>query len=512
MKQLRPYQHACHEAVISEYEKGIIRQLIVLFTGAGKTILLIKLLERMGFKRVLWLSFQEDLVVQSAMAFIKEKFDEPFYKHVEEVGFLNYVKDGLFALNDFKLGCIKADIFKPDANVVMGSVMTVARRLDRLPPDYFDCIVCDEAHLFASKLAVQTINHFSPKLLIGCTATPHREDGMLLGDIFDKITFEYGLDKGIKDKWSAELDAIRVTTNVSLDNVKTTAGELNQKDLSNEIDTLARNQLIVDSYKKYCADRQVIAFCVNINHAINLADQFKLNGINAVAVSSDEEKTPNRHLNIQRYKQGKIQVITNVSVLVAGFDHPDTGAVIMASPTKSLTKYLQAVGRTARKKSPEYEAKFGQKALIIDIVDATSRHNLINAWELDKTKPVEERVFVSAEKKEKLLAERAKKAFIEHTRDKDEIVSLLSLPKVKLNKSIRMREGATTAQLMAIKNWGYDVENISYTKGMINEIFMQQSASEKQIYALKKHGYDVSKGVSKAQANLAFAEIENRKK
>ncbi len=512
LKTLRPFQTDCHEVVISEYEAGIIRQLIVLFTGAGKTYLIIKLLERMGFKRVLWLSFQEDLVIQSAMAFIHEKFDQSFYDHVQKIGFLEYVKGGgLFALNEFKIGCIKGDIFKPDANVVMGSVMTVAKRLDKLPPDYFDAIVCDEAHLFCSKSAVNTLNHFTPKLLLGCTATPHREDGMMLGDIFDKITFEYGLDKGIKEGWSAELDAIRVTTNVSLDNVKTLAGDFNQKELSNEINTLARNQKIVDSYIKYCGDRSVIAFCVNIKHAINLAEQFKLNGIESVAVSSDEEQTPNRHANIQRYKDGKVKVITNVGILVAGFDFPDTGAVIMASPTKSLTKYLQAVGRTARLKSDVYKAKYGQKALIIDIVDATNRHNLINAWELDRTKPIEERTFVSKEKKEKLIDALLKKHNIQHERDKDEIVSLLALPKVKLNKSIRMRDSATSAQLSAIKNWGYDVENVSYTKGMINEIFMQQSASDKQIYTLKKNGFDVSKGVSKAQANLAFQMIENKK-
>ena len=100
----------------------------------GKTFMLIKLIEKLEFKRVLWLSFQEELVSQSALAFIKEKFDERFYNHVKEEGFLEYVSrnDAFFAMNDFKMGCIKADIFKPDANVVMGSVMTVHKRLHLL--------------------------------------------------------------------------------------------------------------------------------------------------------------------------------------------------------------------------------------------------------------------------------------------------------------------------------------------------------------------------------------------
>lgn len=467
----------------------------------------------MGFKRVLWLSFQEELITQTAMAFIKEKFYDKFYNHVKSIGFLDYIKqDGLFALNDFKLGCIKGDIFKPDANVVMGSVMTVARRLDRLPPDYFDCIICDEAHLFGSKSAVNTINHFTPKLLLGCTATATRSDGMMLGDIFDKITFEYGLDSGIKDKWSAELDAIKIKTTTSLDSIHTLGGDFNQKELSNQINTLSRNQQIVDSWKKYCGGRQTIAFCTNIQHAIDLAEQFKLNNINSVAVSSDEELTPLRSHNIEAFKQGKIDVITNVSILVAGFDHPDTGCAIMASPTKSLTKYLQAVGRAARLKSDNYVSKYGQKAIIIDVVDVTSRHNLVNAWELDKQKPIEDRTFLSQEKKDLLILDRIKRsAKLDHNRLEDEFVNLLRLPQAKISNSIRMQEQATEAQLKWVESLGYDVNEINYTKEMCSKIIMDLPCTDKQLSWLKCKKYDCNnRVVSRGEYEAAFKETTAR--
>lgn len=508
-KILRPYQQACHEAIVNEYNMGVIKQLIVLFTGAGKTFLLIKLLERMGFKRVLWLSFQTELVEQSGTAFVADKFEANHYEYVKTVGFLEAIRNGWVGNEEFKIGCIKADVFKIDANVVMGSVMTVAKRLDKLDSDYFDCIVCDEAHLFASQQAFNVLNHFTPKLLIGCTATPHREDNMLLGDIFDKITFEYGLDRGIKDGYSAELDAIRIKTTTSLDNVKTLAGEFNQKELSQEIDTLARNQLIAESYLKYCKGRSVIAFCSNIEHSIHLAEQMRLNGIKSVAVSSDEELTPNRSENIRAFKNGEIDVITNVNIMVAGFDYPDTGGVIMASPTKSLTKYLQAVGRSARLKSDDYAKKFGQKAIILDIVDATNRHNLINAWELDRRKPLDERVFISSEKRQLLEAERNKKSLLTHIQDKDELVSLLSLPIIKLKKNIKMDNSeVSSAHLAQIAKWGYDVKNTHYTKEMVKEIYLNRPAEQKIINLLKTKGYDVSSGVTVGQAQLILQTIK----
>ena len=79
-----------------------MRQLIVAFTGAGKTYILIKLLERMGFKRVLWLSFQEELVSQSASAFVRDKFDDTHFDYIKKVGFLDAIKEGWNGTNDFK--------------------------------------------------------------------------------------------------------------------------------------------------------------------------------------------------------------------------------------------------------------------------------------------------------------------------------------------------------------------------------------------------------------------------
>lgn len=489
-KELRPYQIACHEAVIENYNQGVVNQLIVLFTGAGKTFLLIQLIKKMGFKRVLFLSFQEELVSQSAMAFIADGFDESFYKHVEEIGFLNYVKqdNSRFAMKGFSLGCIKGDIFKHDANIVMGSTQTVARRLHLIPEDFYDLIICDEAHLFGSVTADNVIKHFKPKLMIGATATPSRQSGLMLYDVFDKITFNYGLDRGIKDGYCTELDAIRVKTNINLDKVKTVAGDLNQKDLSNEINTQARNQLIVTKWKEYCKGRQTIAFCTDIRHAIDLAEVFSQNGINAVAVSSNEELTPERVENIKRFKEGKIEVITNVGILVAGFDHVDVGCAIMASPTKSLTKYLQSVGRAARLKTKGYVEKFGQNAIILDITDNTTRHALVNAWELDKQKPIEDRVFVSQEKKDKLLAER--KRLLEHNQKEDEIVKLLKLPDPIIIKSEKWKEPATEAQLKWISSLGYDIINSVYTKEMCNQIIQSQPASKEQLEKLKAKGYN----------------------
>jgi len=521
-KTLRKYQIEAIQAINDNLNTGVDKALLVLATGLGKTVTAVKTADQ--FKRTLFVVDSEELLEQAALAFLREKFDSRFSDNVAKMGFLNYIKgEGLFAMSDFKMGAIKADVFQPNGNVVVASAQTLHRRLHLLQPEMFDLVIVDEAHTAMANTYFKGISFFNAKLRLGLTATPQRSDNLPLGDLFDKIIYEYNIADGIKDGYLVELDAIRVKTNVSLDKVRTTAGELNQKDLSNEINTLARNNLVADSYLKYAKGRRTIAFGCDIQHCMDLAEVFIEKGIKATAVSSDEERTGDRSQKIKDFKAGKYDVIFNTNILTKGFDEPSVACIIAAAPTKSLTRYMQAIGRgtrtlpgvidgleSAEERWSAIKKSNKRECIIIDIVDNTNRHNIINAWELDREKDPSERVFTTAEKREKLVA--ARKAKLEHSREEDERVKLLSLPKVKINRSIRMSEAATEAQLNAIKNWGYDIENVHYTKMMVNEIFMQQSASEKQIGFLKWKGYDVSKGVSKAQASLAFNEINAREK
>ncbi len=70
-------------------------------------------------------------------------------------------------------------------NHVFASVQPLnVQRLEQLAPDHFDVIVIDEFHHATASTYRRVIEHFTPKELLGLTATPERMDGLNVQDEF----------------------------------------------------------------------------------------------------------------------------------------------------------------------------------------------------------------------------------------------------------------------------------------------------------------------------------------
>lgn len=530
-KQPRPYQVAANDAILAALKRGVSKQLVVMATGTGKSLLGVKVIE--PFNKKLWVSHVEELIDQSGAAMLNEYYPGLNIRDMIEAygGLTDYIRhiksNPLFAqMSDnealSKVGIIKADLFDTSSDITLASAQTLYRRLDRMPQDLFDVIVCDEAHLFGSKTFNAPLQYFQPKLLLGLTATPHRMDGMMMGDVFEEIVYQYNISDAIADGYLCEFDAIQCKTQLSLDNVRTTAGELNQKDLRQTVDTPERNQFIVQKYKQYAEGLQNIVYCVDVEHAQNLCQAFKDAGYTADFIVGDAALTTDRKGVVNRFKNKELQILTNVSVLTTGFDYPDLACITTACPTKSMTRFTQIVGRGSRTatgvidglenaeaRRAAIKSSSKPKCLILDVVDTSSRHKLINTYELDRGKPAEEKTFITSEVREKLIGERTRREFEAKVRE-DRRINLFELPKAKISTSIRMTEPATEKQLSLIESWGYNTNETNYTKAMASEIITNRPASAKQIGFLKWKGYDVSSGVTMGEATLAFEQIRQR--
>lgn len=360
-------------------------------------------------------------------------------------------------------------------------------------------ILVHNCHRYMARTWVNAVNHFTPTLTIGWTATPYRLDGLSLKNLFDEIVFEYNINNGIEDKFLCELDGIRVKTETDLSSVHRRMGDFSVNELSNKVDTPARNRLIVESYKKYAEDRQAIGFCVDVQHCINLKEEFLKNNIPCEIIVADEDVCPDRKGVNERFRNGTTKVLLNVQILIEGWDYSDVGAVLMIRPTESLTFYMQAIGRGTRNKSEQYIQKYSKnECKIIDFVDNSGKHSLVNTWTLDKNMKAKDKIFVNTEKREKLIEkeqERARREAVINSRTtKDSRINLFKLPEVKNYDGEWTKDEATEKQLDYLKKLGLYEEGMIYTKGMCSELINSSKAEGWQLRQLSKWGYDISVG------------------
>jgi len=376
----------------------------------------------------------------------------------------------------------------------------------------FDCIIVDETHHYMAETYVKPLMYFKPKILTGWTATPKRMDGLSLGNIYDKVVFDYGIDRGVEDGFLAKIDAYRVQTQVDISRVKKVAGDFNQKELSVVIDTRERNALVAQKIKKYWKGEPIVVFCVDIDHAYNMRDILREHGFSADTITSDTERCPNRDEIVDNFKNGKINAITNVNILTEGFDFNDIGIIAMARPTQSETMYIQMIGRGTRQKSANFKQKTGHdKCIVLDFADLTAKHSLVNCYELEKNKPVEKRIFISDEDKDVLFrAQEKRRMKIETFYGTDRPVDLLQLPDIYISKSPKMMEPATEKQISFMQSLGVYQEGMTYTKRDASELISNQPAKMWQVKKLADMGYDIMEGVTMGQYQRVFREREKK--
>lgn len=376
---IRPYQAQIIESAIEGFKKKSA-VLIQAPTGAGKTVifcfLIEKFLKEFPGMRILVLVHREILVTQNRDKLLRSWPEAPI---------------GIACAGTSKT----IDIHSP---VVFGSVQTLAKRVNSLPP--FHLVIVDEAH----RLPPQTIdsqyrqvlwglkNHYSGLRLLGLTATPFR---LAHGDIYglrckrtkptDNPNWFDALDHqlSILDLQNQQPDddnpdapylcKMKVfvedrAIEADLAKIKTTGGEFNQAALGKLMREGLHISSAVQAYKDRVGDRTRCAvFGVDIAHAQALVDAFEAAGVSACQIHSEMSKE-DRARSLSDFAAGRVRVIVNVGVLTEGWDCPECDMLIMARPTLSAALFVQMVGRGLRIAPGKIDV------LILDLSGNFNRH------------------------------------------------------------------------------------------------------------------------------------------
>lgn len=309
--KLRPYQQEAVQNCLADLQE-IQKAGLIVPTGGGKTEIFAKVSERF-----LQLNPGSSVLILSHLSLLTKQTYDRFKERVPHL----------------EVGIFQADqLPSQDAQVIIGTMQTSR---DGKKTDFLKfranrevgLVIIDEAHYLDNASYNKTLNEWFPKAKqLGCTATPFRS-GALMTNYFDKISFSISLQELIDQGFLVPPKLVEV--------------EYDEKELPDIMAMVAR--LYLEKEK----GRKALVFMTSIEDAKQMRNVLDNHGVKAHAITS-ELVGDERDKILRAFKDGKIDVLTTVNVLTAGFDSPNVEAIFMPYPTQSPTTYLQRVGRGLR--------------------------------------------------------------------------------------------------------------------------------------------------------------------
>lgn len=347
MFKLRPYQQQAVDATVAHFRRCNDAAVIVLPTGAGKSLVIAEL-ARLARRKILVLTHVKELVEQN---FTK------FKQYGDQTG----TKSGVFSAG--------LNIKQTEQQVTFASVQSVVRNLSEFARQY-SLVIIDECHRVSDfaednqygKIIQALQSHNSELKILGLTATPYR---MGMGWIYQyhyhgikrttqtppfvKCIYELPLSFMLKNNYLtmptfvdapiAQYDFSALRSNQQ--------GEFNSEQVNQLLVKYPRvTQAIIEQVESYSEQRKgVMIFAATVKHGKEVLSYLPSEQSALITGATDNKE---RDRLIDLFKQQKIKFLVNVAVLTTGFDAPHVDLIAILRPTESVSLYQQIVGRGLR--------------------------------------------------------------------------------------------------------------------------------------------------------------------
>ncbi|MCL1076059.1 DEAD/DEAH box helicase [Shewanella dokdonensis] len=340
--QLRDYQQQAVDATIHYFRHAQGSAVIVLPTGAGKSIVIAEL-ARIARGRVLILTHVKELVAQNADKAALLTDDISIYS----AGLKQKLSSG---------------------KTVVAGIQSAARNPQAFDKP-FSLVIIDECHRVSDEAQsqyqqlLQQLRQRNPQLhLLGLTATPYRlgsgwiykrhyhgSAGNIDTALFDDCIFELPLRLLVKQGYLTPprlLDGLSAQYDFSQLHPDTN-GNYRETEVDSILHHCGRaTSAIVKQLIQLAVNRRgVIIFAATVRHAheiISLLPQADAALITAETAAAERDEL------IRRFKQQQLKFLVNVSVLTTGFDAPHVDLLAIMRPTASVALFQQMVGRGLR--------------------------------------------------------------------------------------------------------------------------------------------------------------------
>ena len=311
--------------------KGEDRALLIAATGTGKTYLSIFDVKQCSPQKVLYVAHRDMILNKS------EKSFKTLLPNIR-TGFLNGTQKDI------------------NADYLFASIFTLAKddALHSFPKDYFDYIIVDEVHHAGAESYKKIIEYFTPKFLLGLTATPERTDGFDIFALFhNNIPYEIRLQKALEE------DLLCPFHYYGLSDL-TVNGELidDKSDFSRLVSSerIGHIEKAIKLYKSNDVPVKGLIFCSRVEEAKSLSSALNNDGF-VTTYLTGENSDSEREEVIQELESDSnpLQYIISVDIFNEGVDIPCVNQVVMLRPTQSAIIFIQQLGRGLRKdKSKSY--------------------------------------------------------------------------------------------------------------------------------------------------------------
>jgi superfamily II DNA or RNA helicase len=242
-----------------------------------------------------------------------------------------------------------------------------ARHVDSISRSAYQLVICDEAHTALGEKTSSAIRRLPEPIYIGMTAT-EQLIAKQVSDVFPASVDDLPLGDAARRGLIAPLRSLRVRPAAAISSVPIVGGDYDPEILAKVLDQDIFNQAAASLYRDRFDAAPGIVYAAGVEHAYNLAREFRAAGLKAEAVSG---RTPPVKLaeTLAAYERGDINVLVNAQLLAEGWNSPRATVCMHLAPTASRRVYQQRIGRIMRL-APRKEA-----GIVIDFVDDAATHN-----------------------------------------------------------------------------------------------------------------------------------------
>ncbi|MFP5487821.1 MAG: DEAD/DEAH box helicase family protein, partial [Acidimicrobiia bacterium] len=332
---LRPFQERLLERIEVARAHGQHRNLLVAATGTGKTVMAAvdyrRLRRSLPRARLLFVAHRQELLEQSRATF----------RH---------------AMHDAAFGELWVRDHRPrEFEHVFASIQSLtAAGVDSIEPDRFDVVIVDEFHHAAAPTYTRLLERLRPVELLGLTATPERAEGLdVLGHFGGRISAELRIWDAIDQQYLVPFAYYGINDGLDLREVPFRRGTGYDVGALTNVYTGSHVWVgqVIEQMRRRVGDPtrvRALGFCVSVEHARFMADQFNRHGIPSAAVWG-ETPEGERAQALRELRDGRLAVVFAVDLFNEGVDVPTVDTVLMLRPTESATLFLQQLGRGLRR-------------------------------------------------------------------------------------------------------------------------------------------------------------------